>query len=62
LGATTSDITIAGIQGVKYVYILENIPQVDVDLPFGQYKIILGAHKEYEDIFNQILASFKFIQ
>ena len=62
LSATTTDVIVAGVRGVKYEYVFEGTPQVDVDLPLGQYKMILGAKKQYENIFNQILASFRFLK
>ncbi len=59
LGATTSDVVIAGIQGEKYEY-MEELPKISIDIPFGEYRIILGTEKQYKDVFSQILASFKF--
>ncbi|MEK7149448.1 MAG: hypothetical protein AAB757_00505 [Patescibacteria group bacterium] len=61
LGAVTSDIVVGGISGKKYEY-TEELPRISIDLPFGKYRMILGAKKQYEDIFNQILASFKFLK
>ncbi|PIT97341.1 hypothetical protein COT77_01995 [Candidatus Berkelbacteria bacterium CG10_big_fil_rev_8_21_14_0_10_41_12] len=62
LGATTSDLIVGGIRGTKYEYIFESIPQVDINLSLGEYLMILGTKKQYEDIFNQILATFKFLE
>ena len=61
LGAMETDIVVGGINGKKYEYI-ENIVKISIDLPFGEYKMILGADKKHEDVFNQILASFKFLK
>jgi len=61
LGATASDVVVAGIEGEKYEYI-EELLRISVDLPFGEYRMILGTQKQYEDIFNQILSSFKFLK
>ena len=59
--ASESDIVVAGLKGKKYEY-EENVSEIGIDIPFGQYHMILGATKEYEDVFNQILASFKFLK
>lgn len=52
---------VAGITGEKYEYPFEGTTVIDIILPFGKYKMILGAKKPYEDIFNQILDTFKFL-
>lgn len=57
-----TDITVAGVSGKKYELEFEGIKEIGIDIPFGQYHIIIGATKEYEDVFNQILASFKFLK
>ena len=59
-----SKISVGGVMGSKYEYKEEEMSHTTIILPFGQYKIILGfgANKAYEDIFNQILASFKFLK
>lgn len=65
LEKNTSEIIVAGVQGVKYEYQFEGFPETAVILPFGEYKIILGTgggSKQYLDEFNQILASFKFLK
>jgi len=55
--------TIVGdVMGLKYEYEEQGFPHITIILPLGQYKVILGANKEYESIFNQILASFKFLK
>lgn len=66
VGATTSTVTIDGVSGIKYEYEFEGLPEIAIVLPLGQYKVILGMEGatkpyEYEDTFNQILASFKFL-
>jgi len=55
-------IVVAGVSGEEYEYEYENAPRIDVDFAFGQYRIILGANKEYEKVFNQIISTFKFIE
>ena len=61
LGAIETDIVAGEINGKKYEY-TENIVKISIDLPFGEYKMILGADKKHEDVFNQIIASFKFLK
>ncbi|MBI5401684.1 hypothetical protein HZB05_02550 [Candidatus Wolfebacteria bacterium] len=48
--------------GSKYEYEYEGLPKIAIILPFGQYKMILGAYKDYEDVFNQVISSFKFLK
>ena len=65
--ATTSTIVVDGVPGIKYEYEFESLPEVAVVLPLGQYKVILGIGGSskfygYENTFNQILASFKFLK
>lgn len=61
LGAIETDIVVGGVNGRKYEY-TENVAKISIDLLFREYRMILGADKKYEDIFNQILASFKFLK
>lgn len=61
LGAIESYVIIGSTGGIKYQY-TEQLPTISIDIPFGEYRIILGAKKQYEDVFNQILSSFKFIE
>lgn len=56
-----SKIVIGGASGLKYEY-TEQVSHISIILPLGEYRMILGTTKEYEDIFNQILASFKFLK
>lgn len=60
--AIMSNVIIGGTQGVKYEYLFEGVPQVDIYIPFGQYKIIFGTAGQHVGVFNQILASFKFLK
>ncbi len=60
---TVSEITVAGVQGIKYEF--EGFPHTAVILPFGKYKVILATgdgSKQYLDEFSQILSSFKFLK
>lgn len=51
-----------GVRGKKYEYVFEDVSKISIDLPFGEYRLLLGADKEYENVFNKILASFKFLK
>jgi len=56
-----SETIVGEVTGFKYVY-EEQGTQITIVLPFGRYKMILGTTKAHENIFNQILASFKFFK
>lgn len=61
----SSEIIVAGVQGIKYEYQFEGFPETAVILPFGELRMILGTgggSKQYLDEFNQILATFKFLK
>lgn len=62
LNAKISVVTIVGIRGTKYEYEFEDIPQIAIDIPFGEYRMLLGADIDHESDFNQILSTFKFIE
>ncbi len=62
---TTSEITVAGVRGIKYQYKYQGFLHTAVILPFGELRIILATgdgSRQYLDEFNQILASFKFLK
>lgn len=61
LNASISAVVVATIQGTKYEYEFEGTRRISIYLPFGEYQMNLGAQKQYEDVFNQILATFKFL-
>jgi hypothetical protein len=61
-GVTTSKITIAGQIVNEYVYVDENLTHIDIDLPFKENRVLLGSIKQYETVFNGIIASFKFLK
>ena len=56
-----SKIIVQEVEGLKYEY-KEKLSHIAIILPLGEYKMILGTHKGYEDIFNQVLDSFKFLK
>lgn len=59
---TATEIMVGGFMGLKYKYEEQDTTYTTVILPLSQYKMILSTTNTYEDIFNQILASFKFFQ
>jgi hypothetical protein len=61
MGAITSDIVMDDLVGMRYDYI-EKVPRVLVDISFNQYNLFIVAREGYENVFNQILASFKFLK
>lgn len=56
-----SDITVGGVKGKRYEDRYEVFYGIDILLPFGQNRIILGTEKRYENVFNGIITSFKFL-
>lgn len=61
LNASTSIIIVAGVKVTKYEYEFENLPRIAVvSLPLDKYRMLLGASKKYEDVFNQMILTFKF--
>lgn len=60
---TTSETIVDGVPGIKYRYEFEGGQETAIILPFGEYKIILGTDNEqYIDIFDQVVATFVFLQ
>jgi len=57
-----SDVIIGGVSGKRYEYKYEIFSGIGILLPFGQDRMILGTEKKYEDVFNQILSTFKFLK
>lgn len=57
---TASKTSVGGVDGEKYEY-HDEFSEVTVILPFGQYNMIIGTEKPYAGVFNQILATFKFL-
>lgn len=62
LRGNTSDFVLKEIHGKKYEYVFEGLSKISIDIPFGEYRMLLSANKDYEGVFNQILASFKFLK
>jgi len=68
ISSTASKIFIGGITGLKYEYEEHHgsykVSNLNIILPLGQYKMIIGADKEHIDMdaVNQILVSFKFLK
>jgi hypothetical protein len=62
LNGSSSIIAVAGVRGIKYEYEYSGIPRIAIDIPFGEYRLLLGADKDFEGVFNQIISSFKFLK
>jgi heme/copper-type cytochrome/quinol oxidase subunit 2 len=62
LGATETNIIIDGINGIKYEYKVGAQEEILVDLLLEKYRLELSAIRGYEDVFSQILVSFKFLK
>lgn len=61
LEAITSAVVVGGVSGIKYEYDFEGTPEIDIILPFGQNRMIIGTKRKYEAVFTQIVESFKFL-
>jgi len=59
-GLNGVDTVVAHATGKKYVYEFEGATRISIDIPLDEYRMLLGASKANEEIFNQVLASFKF--
>lgn len=55
-------ITVDGVNGVKYEYAFERSNSIDYIIFRPQKAFIIGYQKEYSDIFNQVISSFKFLK
>ena len=62
LGATTSSLFVDGVRVTQYVYSFEGGASMDVIVPHGSATFIFGAIPGYKTVFNQILATFKFLK
>ena len=60
-GTIASPIVVDGVSGVKYEYEFEGTPEIDIVLPFGQNRLIIGTKRKYEVVFTQIVESFNFL-
>ncbi len=58
----TSKTIVGGVEGLKYEYEEQKLSHITVILPLGEYEMILGATEEYKDTFDQIIATFRFIE
>jgi hypothetical protein len=56
-----SETVVDGVGGLRYEY-EEQVLHITVILPLGEYKMILGTKKQYEDAFNQVLNTFKLLR
>jgi len=56
------DVVVANVIGKKYEYQEEGLSEISIILPFGENEIILGTNKTYEDVFNRVISTFKFLK
>ncbi|MEK7149547.1 MAG: hypothetical protein AAB757_01015 [Patescibacteria group bacterium] len=63
-GRTTSTVIIAGVPGIRYRYEFGDLISDAIILPFGQNKILIGmgSKKDYGNVLDQIIVSFKFLK
>ncbi|MBU4502325.1 MAG: hypothetical protein KKA79_07030 [Nanoarchaeota archaeon] len=61
LNNTALEVRVGDVLGKRYDYEFEGMQRVSILLPFGKYQMILGAEKRYEDVFNQVIDTFKFL-
>jgi hypothetical protein len=61
MGAYISSISVDGVTGTRYEY-KEVFDKVTIILPFNELRMIIGGNMEYKELFNQILATFKFLK
>lgn len=64
INKATSKIIINGIYGVEYKYKYKGRDEIAAILPFGNLRIIIGTDDKqcYENIFNQVIDTFKFLK
>ncbi len=63
LDKKTNEIVVDGVPGVEYEYELNERREKVAIFPFGDFRLILGIHyEEYEDLYKQILSTFKFLK
>ncbi len=55
-------VSVGGVEGIKYEYNDNGLLEISIILPIGNDKMILGTNKRYENIFNQIIPTFKFLR
>ncbi len=61
-GIELLDVQIDRVDGVRYNHTDEGLPQIDFLIPRGDYWVVIGGKKEYIDILNQVLDTFKFLK
>lgn len=60
LGASTSTVLVGNVIATEYRYVFEGMPSIDVDIPFGEYRILFGGDAVHEKEFHDMLSTFKF--
>lgn len=62
LHAQIGHLVVDDTNGVEYRYSFEGLPEIDVDIPRNQYRVLIVVDKKHEKEFNQILSTFKFLK
>ncbi|MEK7149428.1 MAG: hypothetical protein AAB757_00405 [Patescibacteria group bacterium] len=63
LEKTTDKVIVDGVSGIKYQYKFNERKETAIILPLNEYRLILGVYyEEYENVFNQIISTFKFLK
>ncbi len=61
-GIESLDVQIDGVDGVRYNHADEGLPQIDYILPLGANRIVIGGKKEYKEVLEGLLDTFKFLK
>lgn len=61
-GIESFDVQIDRVDGVRYNHVDEGLPQIDYILPLGANRIVIGGKKEYEEVLEGVLDTFKFLK
>lgn len=62
LKENATKVNIYNIEAEKYEYEYEGLERISIIMPFNEYRLIIGAEKEYENTFDQILSTLRFLK
>jgi len=57
-----SEIQVGGIEGLGYEHTSEGLSQIDYLFPRGEYWIVVGGKKQYKDVLDGVITTFKFLK
>jgi hypothetical protein len=61
-GISSFEVQVNGVRGIGYEYTSEGLPQIDYFFPLGMdTTIVIGGKKQYKDVLENVLDSFKFL-